>query len=247
MIRFLKKKIKNSIVLIAVLLLVFSSVAYAAPGEPDPSILGSIKSTLRESGTGNPITTGSVTLYKVADMVKNTVTHQWEYVLTSDFSGSGATIVTLPDVALAASLATYAGQNAITGTVKNVDSTGTVTYDNLQIGLYLLVHTTASTGYQSFAPFFVSVPLYQSDTYIYDVDASPKMAMLTPNPPPPPIPTPVPTPPPTTPPKKIDGDGTRIPQTGQLNWPIPLLAGTGLLLFFGGWYLFTSEESQKHE
>ena len=28
-------------------------------------------------------------------------------------------------------------------------------------------------------------------------------------------------------------------QTGQLKWPIPVLAGAGLLLFAGGWILYS--------
>ncbi len=37
-----------------------------------------------------------------------------------------------------------------------------------------------------------------------------------------------------------------LPQTGQLTWPIPILAGMGLILFVSGWYIHR-KWSQEHE
>ena len=35
-------------------------------------------------------------------------------------------------------------------------------------------------------------------------------------------------------------------QTGQLKWPIPILAGAGLLLFVGGWILYFKGKRKDH-
>lgn len=37
-----------------------------------------------------------------------------------------------------------------------------------------------------------------------------------------------------------------LPQTGQLWWPVPILAGLGMILFFTGWYMHR-KWSQEHE
>lgn len=252
MIRFLKKKIVNSILLIVVSFLVFSSVAKAYIEEPDPSIPGSVSLALRDSVTKVVITGGSVVLHKVADTVKDPITGDWEYVITPEFAGAGVTIGEMPDKELAEQLSKYAADSSITGLKEDVDVNGEVSFGSLSLGLYLLVQVSPSNGYELFVPFFVSVPLYQDDHCIYDVDATPKMSPMVMNfstPVPPPLNTPAPpsidTPPTPTP--VTGGGGPRLPQTGQLNWPIPLLAITGMLLFFAGWYLFTTGEKQKDE
>lgn len=113
--------------------------------------------------------------------------------------------------------------------VKDIDQQGTVTFENLGVGLYLLAETSAASGYQAAEPFFVSLPTRDPETqaYVYHVTADSKMEPLrpaTPTPAPPETPaTPVPTQPPT------------LPQTGQLNWPVPVLAVLGLAAFSLGW------------
>jgi outer membrane biosynthesis protein TonB len=40
---------------------------------------------------------------------------------------------------------------------------------------------------------------------------------------------------------------TKLPQTGQLNWPIPLMAAMGILLFVTGWKLTAKRKDDQHE
>lgn len=74
----------------------------------------------------------------------------------------------------------------------------------------------------------------------------------------PPVPTPTPRiPPQPTKPGVASGghretekpapiaSGNRLPQTGQTNWPIPVLAGTGSVLFLIGWHLERKEDADK--
>jgi LPXTG-motif cell wall-anchored protein len=78
------------------------------------------------------------------------------------------------------------------------------------------------------------------------------------NTPTPPVPTPTPQiPPQPTKPGVASGghretekpapiaSGNRLPQTGQTNWPIPVLAGTGSVLFLIGWHLERKEDADK--
>ena len=95
--------------------------------------------------------------------------------------------------------------------------------------MYLLVQNQAAEGYQAAAPFLVSVPMNEDGTYIYDVDASPKVELTK-------APQPTPTPKPPT-----------LAQTGQLNWPVPVLAIIGLCLFSLGWLLRFGRKKDGYE
>ena len=109
----------------------------------------------------------------------------------------------------------------------NIGSTGKAVFRNVTPGLYLLVQQSAAEGYLAADPFLVSVPMMENGTYIYDVDASPKTELEK---------APVtPTPEKPNPPK--------LPQTGQLNWPILVLSGVGIaLVVFGGAVILTKKK-----
>lgn len=42
-------------------------------------------------------------------------------------------------------------------------------------------------------------------------------------------------------------NGNKLPQTGQLTWPIPWLASSGMVLFAFGWWLFFGHRKDSHE
>ena len=119
------------------------------------------------------------------------------------------------DAAAFAKLAqAYAKNNSIAnqGSTKATDAT--VTFTGLELGLYLLVQHKAAKGYETAAPFLVSVPMEEDGVLRYDVDASPKVELEK-----------EPEPTSTTPPAPTD---PRLPYTGQLNWPVPVLTVLGL-------------------
>ena len=78
----------------------------------------------------------------------------------------------------------------------------------------------AADGWSCISPFLISVPNMQDGVYVYDVDASPKIELKPTERPP--------ETPPNTPPEPP------LPQTGQLNWPSPLMAAAGLCLLLLG-------------
>ena len=45
----------------------------------------------------------------------------------------------------------------------------------------------------------------------------------------------------------VEGEKASLPQTGQLNWPIPVLAVLGMVLFAGGWTLRFGQKKEKNE
>lgn len=97
---------------------------------------------------------------------------------------------------------------------------GKVTFSDLSTGLYLIMQQEAAPGFSKMGTFLVSVPYMQDGQYQYHLTAVVKPALER---------EPEPTEPPPT--KPTD---PKLPQTGQLNWPIPLMAAVGFALFAAG-------------
>ena len=102
----------------------------------------------------------------------------------------------------------------VTDLPKKVGEDGKATFSNLTFGLYLVVQKTAASGYGKTAPFLVSVPYLYADEYQYDVTSQPKTDLGREVKP--------------TAPPSSGGGGGKLPQTGQLWWPVPLLICAGL-------------------
>lgn len=112
----------------------------------------------------------------------------------------------------ARALAAYAQANGIAGREEIPDSGGAVVFTGLKPGAYLLVQEETSEGFLPFEPFLVLLPCPVEDSLLYDVDASPKCA-----------------------PRPMEpGTPPGLPQTGQINWPVPVLGGAGLMLLAAG-------------
>ncbi|MCD8118919.1 MAG: hypothetical protein LUE29_05465 [Lachnospiraceae bacterium] len=228
-------------------------------------------SLILEDSEGKVVTSGAITLYQVAALYLDNGSMAYAY--TDAFSGCTAE----PDVtntALAAELAAYAAENAVSGTTAAVGEDGKVSFEDLELGLYLIVQTTDSDDYETINPFLVTLPMKEDGAWVYAVDASPKVGTLTE--------TETETAPEeetetettpeeetetetapeeetesaTTPEEETETETTAavttsdtttpttLPQTGQLNWPIPVLTICGLMLFLMGWRLRIAPEKR---
>ena len=215
------KLVKRLAVLMMTLLLCYALAATAyAHDVPDASRTGSIRLTM--TFEGKAVGGGELTLYPVGDVAEDD--GNYSFVLAESVRDSGVTLTDLEDAATAQALADYVSEHAINGRLQAIGSDGRVTFDHLPLGLYLMVQTKAADGYAPITPFLVSVPMLEEGSYLYDVDASPKMETMRKYPPEPVNPTETTT-------------QAMLPQTGQLNWPVPVLTLAGLLLFVTGWYL----------
>jgi len=120
------------------------------------------------------------------------------------------------------------------GYTKSVDKNGYIKFDNLTPGLYLIYQTEsfslAGNKYE-IKEFFVTIP-YDGK---YDVDARSKPGLdLYPEEPPKPT---------TGTSQKV----TRLPQTGQLSWPVPVMALSGMTFFALGWWLCFGGRKDSNE
>lgn len=227
--------------IVSVMLLLMSNVTvFAVSGsEIDMDETGSISITIKYEN--NPVAGGSLTLYNVASISLDD--GNLSYVLTSDFSEFETDFSDISSDTFAKDLKNYADANKLEGKTEEVDEDGKVSFEGLNLGLYLMVQKDAADGYYEMNPFVVSVPDESMGKVVYNVDASPKTEIIR-KPVEPPetetttvVPTttaynvnaPAGAPTPTVP--------TVIPQTGLLIWPVLLLAMVGLLLMAIGWRL----------
>ncbi len=259
-------------VLAALTLLVWCTAPAFALEVVDLSRTGSIKVSLYDSETSEAVGGGTLTLYRVAKVQKDNA--NLSFVYTNGFEDCGVELGDLSEGELAGRLAEKIAATAESTTVE-ISDLGVAEFGDLEVGLYLVVQTTAAENYNVINPFLVSVPIQENGSYVYDVDALPKVgtaAKKTPEPPDKPDTPDTPDTPdkpeeknpdtPTAPgPDNPDGwvlgaHGEKIylnpeapspdspngyvmgahglPQTGQLNWPIPVLAVTGVVLVAAG-------------
>jgi len=227
----MRKRILSLIWVLALLSIIVLSVS--AQEVPDFEKRGSISLTMTYQG--QPIAGGSLTLYRVADVVSDDGDYFFAY--TADFAECPIPVTELDSTELPAALETIAGEKNLTGVTQELDAKGQTVFSDLEIGLYLLVQDTPAPGYQKIQPFLVSVPYYDGETYIYDVDTVPKNI---------PEPETEPTEPTTEPSEPTEPTEPELPQTGQTNWPIPVMAVMGMLLITAGFCLRTHEK-KKHD
>lgn len=216
--RLLKRLISIWTVLL-IMIILSVPVVYASP-MPDLDESGSI--TIIISCEGRSVSSGSVTLYRIASL-----NEAFDYVLEPEFRASRIDVTQPLTADSAKALASYAQQQQCSGHSVALDREGKAVFGSLQTGLYLVVQWEAGAGYLPVNPFFVNIPQQIDGELFYDVTAYPKTA------PEPTIPTDPTEPDPTVP------SEPKIPQTGQLNWPIPVMAAMGICFFGIGCVLCT--------
>lgn len=236
----------------AVMMLGAMGLTVSAQEGPDLSRRGSVTVKMRLGETAVP--GGTLTLYQAGTVRQEN--GSYSYTLARDFIGSGESLEEIQSDRLAKSLSDYAKSKDLRGITEEINENGSVSFADLEPGLYLLVQEKAAGGYKAVEPFLVSIPMMENGVYRYDVDASPKVETLEKD---------RQTEPETEPgsepeteretePKNGGGTGgngtsskSTLPQTGQLNWPVPVLAASGLALFVAGWILRFEKRKKANE
>lgn len=205
---------------------------------------GSIKVWLSFARDYNKEDAAEITVYEVADIVKNDSVYEYQY--TSDFSGCNIPIDQMitdatGSINQAASLADYVQNNKISALTKAsadiVDEKNNMVWaevGHLRPGAYLIIETKIPEYYQQNEPVLVTVPYADPSTgeAVYDITAYTKMQPKRREPETTPETKPETTPettPETKPPHKPG-----LPQTGQLWWPVPILLAAGILFIILG-------------
>ena len=194
--------------LLALLFLLALPLSAAAHAVPDESRNGHCSITVSMAYKGKAVRGGTLALYKVGDVAEDDGNYSFVPVeeIQADIPEFGD--IESPD--LAGRLAELKGKlTPVTSDPVTVDRDGNATFSDLTFGLYLVVQKTAAPGYGKTAPFLVSVPYLYRDEYQYQPKTDLEREVK-----------------PTAPPSP--GGGKKLPQTGQLWWPVPVLACAGL-------------------
>ncbi len=213
--------------LLTVMLLLETAVTVAAKtASLDQEKKGSISITLKENDEKQtPISGAVMDLYHVGRLQSDD--RGITFSFTEEFENCGMSLKDLDAPELAEQLAVFALENGLDRLQETTASNASAAFENLELGLYLVAQEGAVSGYDPVKPFLVSLPMTSPDGsgWIYDVDASPKtsprpddhetLPTLPPEPDQPPC----------------------LEETGQLNWPVPVLSGVGLVLMLTGWLL----------
>ncbi len=199
------------------LLLLGLSVGALAHAVPDLTQRGSIHITMRHGG--NPVPGGMLTLHQVGKAAE--ADGNYFFLPAGDFEGLEIDLSDIHAKGLADKLYRYTQSDLLIGTTVEIGMDAKVTFEDLEPGLYLLSQSTAAPGYSEIEPFLVSLPVLREGSYVYEVDASPKTELV---------------------PKPTEPGEPDIPQTGQLNWPVPVLTVAGLLLMTLGTILVRKKD-----
>ena len=193
---------------------------------PDLDRLGSISVTYKfyneNTGKKEPVSNGnSVGLFKVADVVED---GGYKFVIDDRFASVGE----IPDTSeeledrnadLAKEMAKIARNYEFDIPSRETDENGTVSFDGLEVGMYLVMQDAQGKGDNRYelTPFLLTIPYRNADgSLTYDISADTKpVGIFKEQVPPPPPPR-------------------RIPQTGQLWWPVAMLGVAGTLLVVMG-------------
>ena len=124
---------------------------------------GTIRVALYDSAKDKALSGGQLTLYRVAEVKRKNGDLSFEYC--GDFYGCGIALGDLTDSTLADQLLEYMPQGA-RGTTKTVDADGNAAFEDLELGLYLIVQSKASNGYAPIKPFLVSLPMAENGKWM---------------------------------------------------------------------------------
>lgn len=195
---------------------------------PDVNRKGSITFTM--DWEGKKLTNGSLTLYRVGDVSEND--GNYFFTIVKELQESGLSLDDLTKKDLAQNLADQAAKSKLSKLTADIKD-GKAVFTDLPAGLYVVTQTEsqATKGFAPIAPFLISMPKNENGSYVYEITADPKVPLETAPPEP------------TKPAPKPSG---KLPQTGQMNWPVPVLAVAGMVLFVIGWMLCFGKK-ERHE
>lgn len=218
-------------------------LAFAVVNPVQAADTGSLTVQMRDQKTGKAIAGGNLVVYQVAKLDSGK-----KYQYTSDFTKMSQDIAGMSQSEImtanfARSLANYVSTKSLSAQTTNIPSSGDASISLESNAVYLVVQTTSAAGYEKINPFCLVLPYKIDGQTVNNIVAQPKDTQKTPSNNTPSVPSS-----PRSSKKKVSSkpptgstvptflpQTPRLPQTGQLNWPIPLLALAGLTLFVWGW------------
>lgn len=167
------KRIK--IILLSILML-YSTNIYALEGNTiDFNSKGSIEITLNEKTDNEKIEGAEILLYKVADVKSENHNLMFEYI--DELKSCNASLNDLETKSKSEDIEKCINEN-INSLKQITDVNGTVKYNDLDLGLYLVKQNNIVKGYSKIDSFLVMIPKIVNNKWIYDIKSTPKTDII---------------------------------------------------------------------
>ena len=219
------KRIVTAMLALSVLLcLPLMAYAHDVPQERDDC---SIEVTVRYNGDN--VDGGTLTAIKVGYVDQD----DGNYFFSQEFTGLKLEDIASPGAAAVQEEFYFNNKDNYSFYTQTQAATdGKAVFSDLSTGLYLIVQAKPADGFSSMYAFLAAVPYLENGEYRYHVTASvkselewePEKAATEPTP--------------------TEPEDPKLPQTGQLNWPIPIMVVAGLAFFVFGWILCFGKEKE---
>lgn len=141
----------------------------------DFSHKGSIQITLYEKNDNEKIEGSELTIYKVADAREKDHNLVFEYV--KELEGCPVSLEELESATVSSEIEKCIPSD-MTGIAKVTDNDGSVKYEDLDLGLYLVKQTNKVEGFSKIDSFLVMIPKVIDNKWVYDVEATPKTDII---------------------------------------------------------------------
>lgn len=167
------KRIK--IILLSILML-YSTNIYALEGNTiDFNSKGSIEITLNEKTDNEKIEGAEILLYKVADAKSENHNLMFEYI--DELKSCNASLNDLETKSKSEEIEKCINEN-IKSLKQITDINGTVKYNDLDLGLYLVKQNNIIEGFSKIDSFLVMIPKIVNNKWIYDIKSTPKTDII---------------------------------------------------------------------
>lgn len=167
------KRIK--IILLSILML-YSTNIYALEGNTiDFNSKGSIEITLNEKTDNEKIEGAEILLYKVADAKSENHNLMFEYI--DELKSCNASLNDLETKSKSEEIEKCINEN-IKSLKQITDINGTVKYNDLDLGLYLVKQNNIVEGFSKIDSFLVMIPKIVNNKWIYDIKSTPKTDII---------------------------------------------------------------------
>ena len=163
------------IILLSILML-YNTNIYALEGNTiDFNSKGSIEINLNEKTDNEKIEGAEILLYKVADAKSENHNLMFEYI--EELKSCNASLNDLETKSKSEEIEKCINEN-IKSLKQITDINGTVKYNDLDLGLYLVKQNNIVEGFSKIDSFLVMIPKIANNKWIYDIKSTPKTDII---------------------------------------------------------------------
>ena len=137
---------------------------------------GTISITLKDPDDINRIKGAEITIYHVATV--SSKNNKLVYTYNDTIKDCKGDLSDLTNESLTSEINKCITDEALPSQKKLTNNEGTVKFENLELGLYLVKQTNNVEGYSNIDPFLVNIPKELDNKWTYDIKAEPKTDII---------------------------------------------------------------------